>query len=99
MLLRLMADWMYDAKNCRKNLNSCKQAFQKSKEYTRDCFQAAERCSDITDTFLLLGESEMALDSLKMWEANIQYAKEAQERNNIYIGIILQYESWLSKCS
>ena len=99
MILRLFADWIYDTKKVRENLNKSKQDLQKSKDFRKHCLESAEKCSELTDTFLMFGDNVRALESLKMWKSNLKFAEDAQKRNNSYIGIILQYESWLSRCS
>ncbi|MFW6121142.1 MAG: hypothetical protein ACOC80_09635 [Petrotogales bacterium] len=98
MFLRMFCSWFYDEKNVRKNLVECQVYLQESKQFLKKCLDGAEKCRELCDIFLMCGDEERALDSLEMYKKYIQYAKEARERNNICIGTILQYESWLDKC-
>jgi len=102
MLLRLMADWLYDANQTYANQNSCKVSLQNEKEFYKGCCQSVDNCDNLVDSFIRVGRKEHAdkvIESLRMWKDVIRCREASKKRIELYYGIILMYESWLTKCS
>ena len=102
MLLRLYNDWLCDANQTYANQNSCKVNLQDEKEFYKGCCQSVENCDNLVDSFIRVGKKEYAckvFESLILWKNAIKRRDESQKRIELYYGIILMYESWLSKCS